>query len=96
MQTHINVVGQQKAIVDTKQLIQYIKPISVHDYWHAVVKDPRFPAPVVGGNGSKALHSLSAIDAFLEEAARTGFLTPEGKPYVRKSARQSAQGRAAA
>ncbi|MBS1188944.1 MAG: hypothetical protein H6R10_736 [Rhodocyclaceae bacterium] len=77
-----NTAWQQKAILDTKQLLSYIKPISHRLYWNVLAKDPRFPKPVIGGNGAKALHSREAIDRFLEEAARTGFQKPDGMPYA--------------
>lgn len=67
---------QQTAIMDTRQLLAYIKPISERLYWSVVAKDPRFPKPVIGGNGAKALHSVEAVDAYLREAARTGFMAP--------------------
>lgn len=67
---------QQTAIMDTKQLLAYIKPISERLYWSVLTKDPRFPKPIIGGNGAKALHSVEAVDAYLREAARTGFMTP--------------------
>lgn len=69
---------QQTAIINTKQLIAYIKPISHHTYWKVMAKDPRFPKPVMGGNGAKALHSVEAIDAYLREVGRTGFMLPNG------------------
>lgn len=65
---------QQTAIMNTKQLLTYIKPISERMYWTVLAKDPRFPKPLSGGNGRKALHSVSAIDAYLEEVAKTGFI----------------------
>ena len=68
---------RQTAILDTKQLLEYIKPIGVNTYWNVMAKDPRFPAPIMGGNGSKALHSREKIDRFLEEVGRTGFMAPE-------------------
>lgn len=71
-------VRRQTAILDTKGLLQYIKPISERLYWNVLTKDPRFPKPVIGGNGAKALHSRESIDRFLEEAARTGFMKPDG------------------
>lgn len=67
---------QQTAIIDTKQLIAYIKPISHHTYWKVLAKDPRAPKPLMGGNGAKALHSVEAWDAYLREVARTGFIFP--------------------
>ncbi len=39
---------RQTAIMDTKQLIAYIKPISHHTYWKVMAKDPRFPKPIMG------------------------------------------------
>ena len=71
-------VTQQTAIIDTKQLMAYIKPISERLYWSVLTKDPRFPKPVLGGNGAKALHSVEAIDNYLREVARTGFMGPGG------------------
>ena len=68
---------QQTAILDTKQLLAYIKPISEHTYWSVLAKDPRFPKPILGGNGAKALHSREKIDAYLAEVARTGFMAPQ-------------------
>lgn len=59
--------------MDTKQLLAYIKPISERLYWSVLTKDPRFPKPLIGGNGAKALHSVEAVAAYLDEAARTGF-----------------------
>jgi len=67
---------QQTAIMDTKQLLAYIKPISERLYWSVLTKDPRFPKPLIGGNGAKALHSVEAVATYLEEAARTGFMAP--------------------
>lgn len=64
----------QTAIVDTKQLLQYIKPISERVYWSLIAKDPRFPKPILGGNGAKALHSVEAVDKYLQEVGRTGFM----------------------
>lgn len=72
--------ARQTSIIDTKQLISYLKPISEGLYYKVLTKDPRWPKPVVGGNGAKALHSVEAIDRYLAEAARTGFLKPDGKP----------------
>lgn len=69
---------QQTAIVDTKQLLLYIKPISERMYWTVLAKDPRFPKPLAGGKGCKALHSVEAIDNYLREVARTGFIQPVG------------------
>lgn len=66
---------QQMAIMDTKQLLAYIKPISHHTYWKVMVKDPRFPKPIQGGNGAKALHGVEAVDRYLQEVALTGFFT---------------------
>lgn len=68
---------RQTAIMDTKQLIAYIKPISHHTYWKIIAKDPRFPKPIMGGNGAKALHGVEAVDLYLQEAARTGFILPD-------------------
>lgn len=62
--------------MDTRQLLQYIKPISHHTYWKIIAKDPRFPKPLMGGNGAKALHSVEAVDEYLREVARTGFILP--------------------
>ncbi|MDO9069064.1 MAG: hypothetical protein U0989_02660 [Azonexus sp.] len=67
---------QQTAIIDTKQLLAYIKPISHHTYWKVIAKDPRFPKPILGGNGAKALHSVELVDRYLQEVARTGFIQP--------------------
>lgn len=67
---------RQTAIMDTKQLLSYIKPISHHTYWKVLAKDPRFPKPIMGGNRAKALHSKEQIDRYLEEVARTGFYAP--------------------
>lgn len=64
---------QQNEILDTKQLLQYIKPISHHTYWKVMAKDPRFPKPIIGGNGAKALHSRTKIDEYLRQVAITGF-----------------------
>lgn len=72
---------QQTAIIDTKQLISYLKPISEGLYYKVLTKDPRWPKPVVGGNGTKALHSVEAIDRYLAEAARTGFFRPDGSVF---------------
>lgn len=68
---------QQTAILDTNQLIAYIKPISKRIYWSVMTKDPRFPKPVIGGNGVKALHSREKIDDYLAEVGRTGFMAPD-------------------
>lgn len=65
---------RQTAIMNTNQLIDYIKPISKNKYWKVLAKDPRFPKPIMGGNGAKALHSKEQVDRYLEEVARTGFL----------------------
>jgi len=67
---------QQTAILDTKQLLAYIKPISVKTYWSIVAKDPRFPKPIMGGAGAKALHSRELVDLYLKEVGRTGFIYP--------------------
>lgn len=71
----------QTSILDTKQLLAFIKPISERLYWSVLAKDPRFPAPVVGGNGRKALHSSAAVRSYLDEASRTGFMLPDGSIY---------------
>lgn len=71
---------QQTSIIDTKQLLAYIKPISHRLYWTVLAKDPRWPKPLTGGNGAKALHSIEAVDRYLAEAARTGFFKPDGSP----------------
>lgn len=72
---------QQTVIIDTKQLLAYIKPISHHLYWKVLAKDPRWPKPIAGGNGAKALHSVEAVDRYLAEAARTGFFRPDGSVF---------------
>lgn len=77
-------VRQQAAIMNTKQLLAYIKPLSHHTYWKVMAKDPRFPKPIMGGAGSKALHSVELIDAYLREVARTGFLQ-EGEPIATRA-----------
>lgn len=69
---------RQTALLDTKQVLQYIKPLSHHTYWNVMKKDPRWPKPVQGGNGSKEVYGRAAIDLYLEEVARTGFMSPEG------------------
>ena len=71
---------RQSAILNTKQLLEFIKPIGIGMYWAVLHKDPRFPKPVIGGNGSKALHSTEAVEKYLQEAARTGFMRPDGSP----------------
>lgn len=78
MSTPVSSSARQSAILNTKQLLEFIKPISVHSYWNLLAKDPRFPKPVMGGNGAKALHSTEAVDNYLREAARTGFMRPDG------------------
>lgn len=79
--------ARQQVLADTKTLLQFIKPISVHTFWHVVAKDPRFPKPVIGGGqGAKALHSLPAVSAYLEEVARTGFMGPDGSTVTRRAA----------
>lgn len=67
---------QQTAILDTRQLLEFIKPISERVYWTIVAKDPRFPKPLMGGKGRKALHSREAVEKYLIEVARTGFINP--------------------
>lgn len=67
---------RQTSILDTKQLLEYIRPISERVYWSVLTKDPRFPKPVMGGNGCKALHSREKIDDYLAEVGRTGFIGP--------------------
>lgn len=69
-------MNQQTAILDTKQLLMFIKPISERTYWNIVAKDPRFPKPLKGGHGRKALHSRIAVENYLNEVARTGFIFP--------------------
>lgn len=73
---------QQDAILDTKQVLAYIKPISHHRFWNVVVKDPRFPKPILGGNGAKAIYGREAIDDYLKEVARTGFQNPDGSKFT--------------
>ena len=73
---------KQTAIMDTKQLLSYIKPISHHTYWKVIAKDPRFPKPIMGGNGAKALHSREHIDRYLEQVARDGFYPPAANDEV--------------
>ena len=69
---------RQTKIFNTEQLLAYIKPISENTYWNVMKKDPRFPKPIMGGNGAKALHSRELIDRYLEEVGRTGFM-PEAR-----------------
>ena len=69
-------LAKQQAILDTKQLLQFIKPISERLYWSVLTKDPRFPKPLMGGNGRKALHSREAVENYLHEVARSGFMPP--------------------
>lgn len=76
-----NTHPRQTAIMDTKQVLAYIKPISHHRFWKVVVKDPRFPKPILGGNGAKAIYGREPIDRYLDEVARTGFQNPDGSPY---------------
>lgn len=66
-------MNRQTEILDTKQLLDFIKPLSERIYWSVIAKDPRFPKPIVGGKGRKALHSRSAVENYLKEVARTGF-----------------------
>lgn len=72
-------MNTQTAILDTKQLLQFIKPISERTYWSVIAKDPRFPKPIMGGNGKKALHSREAVENYLKILARDGFISPEPK-----------------
>lgn len=70
---------RQTAILDTRQLLEFIKPISERIYWSVVAKDPRFPKPIMGGDGRKALHSRERVESYLVEVGRTGFMSPSGE-----------------
>ena len=72
-------MNQQFEILDTKQLLEFIKPISERIYWSVIAKDPRFPKPLMGGNGRKALHSRQAVEDYLKILARDGFIQPDSK-----------------
>lgn len=72
-------MNQQFEILDTKQLLEFIKPISERIYWSVIAKDPRFPKPLMGGNGRKALHSRQAVEEYLKILARDGFIQPDSK-----------------
>lgn len=74
-------MNQQTEILNTKQLLEFIKPISQRTYWKVIAKDPRFPKPLVGGNGRKALHSRCAVEEYLKELARTGFIYPDAEVH---------------
>ena len=82
MTTQSAKASRQSAIIGTNEVIQYIKPIGVHTFWHVLKHDPRFPAPVLGGNGGKALYAIEQVDAYLREAGRTGFYGPDGERVV--------------
>lgn len=72
-------MNRQTEILDTKQLLDFIKPISEKVYWSIIAKDPRFPKPIMGGQGRKALHSRQAVEDYLKVLARDGFNQPDSK-----------------